>query len=55
MQSIPLKKQNKKAQQEFYSQQRGSWGGVNPVTRIKQSDKAYDRNRVKRETHRSYI
>lgn len=30
---IPIEKQSKKAQKAYHSQMRGSWNGVNPVTR----------------------
>ena len=45
----PLMKQSKKQQRAFYAARRGSWNGVNPVTRTVPSRKAYDRNRVKQE------
>ena len=47
---IPLKKQSKRQQREFYTSKRGSWNGVCPVTRTVESKKAYDRNRNKRAT-----
>ena len=47
-QMIPLEKQSKKARKAFYAQQRGSWYGVNPVTRRAANPKAYDRNQFKR-------
>ena len=43
-------KQSKKQQRAFYAAKRGSWNGVNPVTRVVPSKKLYDRNRVKRES-----
>ena len=46
----PLKKQSKSKKREYYAAKRGSWNGVSPVTRIVPSRRAYDRNRVKRET-----
>ena len=46
----PLTKQSKSKQREYYASKRGSWNGVSPVTRIVPSRRAYDRNRVKRET-----
>lgn len=46
---VPLKKQSKKQQREFYSSRRGSWNGVCPVTRSVESRKNYDRNQAKRE------
>ena len=47
-QSVPLKKRSKKSQKEYYARQRGSWYGLNPITRTVPSGKAYDRNQVKR-------
>ena len=49
LKTIPLTKQSKKEQRAFYAAKRGSWNGVNPVTRVVPNKKAYDRNRVKRE------
>ncbi len=49
-QVIPLYKQSKKAQREYYAKQRESWYGISPVTRTVPSRKTYDRNRLKRET-----
>lgn len=43
---IPLEKQSKKQQKEFYSSKRGSWNGVNPVTKVVQSKKVYNRKRL---------
>ena len=50
---IPLEKQSKARQREYHAAQRGSWNGVNPVSRIVPSGKAYDRNRIKREARRN--
>ena len=47
--TVPLKKQSKRAQKEYHSKRRGSWYGVSPVTRRIPSGKAYDRNHIKRE------
>ena len=47
-QPVPLNKRSKKAQKEYHAKQRGSWYGVNPITRTVPSGKVYDRNRVKR-------
>lgn len=55
MKSVPLKKQSKKAQQEFFSQQRGSWNGIKPATRIVESRKVYDRNRIRQEDRRASL
>lgn len=49
-QPVPLAKMSKKAQREFHAKQRGSWNGVNPVTRIVPSGKAYKRSAAKTET-----
>lgn len=46
--SVPLNKRSKKAQKEYHAKQRGSWYGLNPVTRTVPNGKVYDRNRVKR-------
>ena len=47
---IPLKKQSKAAQKEHAASQRGSWEGVNPVTRVAESRKRYSRKRLPRPT-----
>ncbi len=44
---IPLDKRSKKAQREHHAKRRGSWHGLNPITRTVQSRKTYDRARVK--------
>ena len=49
MKMVPLEKQSKKAQREWHRQQRGSWNGVCPVTRIAPNGKAYDRKQLRRE------
>ena len=49
----PMAKRSKRAQREHYAAKRGSWNGLSPVTRVVQSKKTYDRNRVKRETRRA--
>ena len=48
VQMVPLSKRSKKAQKEYHAKQRGSWYGLNPITRTVPSGKVYDRNRVKR-------
>lgn len=48
-QPVPIKKQSKKAQKAYYAAQRGSWNGVDPVTRIVPSGKAYSRAKAKNE------
>ncbi len=36
-QLVPLDKRSKKARREYHAKQRGSWHGVNPITRTVQS------------------
>ena len=45
---IPYDKLSKKAKRELDARRRGTWGGLNPVTRKPPNPKAYDRNRAKR-------
>ena len=52
---IPLAKQSKARQREYYTAKRGSWNGVNPVTRIVPSGKVYDRNHIKQEDRRRSV
>ena len=40
---IPLAKRSKREQKEYHSTRRGSWGGVNPVTRKTDNAKIYSR------------
>ncbi len=47
-QPIALRKQSKRAQREYHKKQRGSWYGVDPVTRTIPNGKAYHRARAKR-------
>ena len=53
MNPTPMVKRSKRAQREHYAAKRGSWNGLSPVTRVVQSKKTYDRNRVKREARRA--
>ena len=52
MKMIPLNKQSKKAQRAWHAARRGSWNGVNPVTRIVPDKTAYDRSRQKQQDRR---
>ena len=45
---IPYDKMSKKARREQDARRRGTWGGLNPVTRKPPNPKAYDRNKAKR-------
>ena len=47
-QLVPLNKRSKKVQKEYHAKQRGSWYGLNPITRTVPSRKVSDRNRIKR-------
>ena len=53
MKMTPISKQSKNNQRKYYATKRGFWNGVSPITRIVQSRRAYDRNRIKRETRRT--
>lgn len=53
MKLTPLDKQSKRRRREFHAARRGSWNGLSPVTRIVPDRRAYDRNRMKRETAQS--
>ena len=48
MRMIPIDKQSKRAQKEYYAAKRGSWNGVSPITRVVESKKVYNRKRVRR-------
>ena len=41
-QIIPLKKQSKREQKEYHAKKRGSWNGVNAVTRVVPNGKPFD-------------
>ena len=41
-------KRSKKAQREYYSEQRRTWGELNPVTRSVPSGKTYNRKKDKK-------
>lgn len=45
---VPLEKRSKRAQRQVYAARRGSWNGVNPVSKVIPSGKAYRRckNRI---------
>lgn len=51
---IPLAKQSKKSQRQFYADRRGSWNGLNPVTRRPRNPKAYNRAAFSRERPDDY-
>ena len=43
---IPFEKLSKKKQRELNAAKRGSWGGLNPVTRKPAPPKAYNRKKA---------
>ena len=45
---VPMAKRQKKEQRAFNISQRGSWNGVNPVTKVEKSKKEYNRAATKR-------
>ena len=44
---VSLDKRSKKAQKEYYSRHRCTWGELNPVTRSVPSGKTYNRKKDK--------
>ncbi len=51
---VSLDKRSKKAQKEYHSKQRRTWGDVNPVTRSVPSGKTYNRKKEKQRTGREF-
>ena len=43
---IPYNKLSKKKQRELNKAKRGSWDGINPVTRMPENSKAYNRRKA---------
>lgn len=54
-QYVTIDKRSKKAQKEYYSKQRRTWGELNPVTRTVPSGKVYDRDKEKQKRRRNGI
>lgn len=50
---VSLDKRSKKAQKEYYSERRVTWGELNPVTRSVPSGKSYNRKKDKQEMRRT--
>ena len=50
--NIPLDKQSKKAQKEYHSRRRRTWGELNPVTKSVPSGKKYNRKKEKQAMRR---
>ena len=44
---VPLNKRSKKAQREFHSRKRKTWGVTDPVTKSVPSKKTYNRKKEK--------
>ena len=42
---VPLEKRSKKEQKAYYAAKRGSWHGVNPVTKTIPNKKHYNRKK----------
>ena len=49
---VSIDKRSKKAQKEYYSKKRITWGEFNPVTRSVPSGKTYNREKDKQEGRR---
>ena len=45
---VPYEKLSKKAKREADNQKRGSWNGVNPVSRKSPNPKAYNRQKARK-------
>lgn len=45
---IYFEKLSKKKQRELMTQRRGTWGGLNPVTRKPENPRAYDRKKARK-------
>ena len=50
---IAYEKLSKKKKRELDAKRRGSWGGVNPVTRKPENPKAYNRRKARKCDHES--
>ncbi len=44
-QYIPLEKRSKREQKKYFAARRGSWGDINPVTKMSKNPKAYNRKK----------
>jgi hypothetical protein len=45
---IPFEKLSKKKQRAMAARKRGTWGGLNPVTRRTENPKAYNRKKARK-------
>ena len=46
---VPYEKKSKKKKREIDAARRGSWGGLDPVTRVPPPPGAYNRSKAKKE------
>lgn len=46
---VSFEKLSKKKQREINAAKRGSWGGLNPVTRKPENPKAYNRRKARKQ------
>ena len=51
---VPLNKRSKKAQREYHSGRRQTWGTTDPVTKSVPSKKTYNRKKEKRKIGREF-
>ena len=51
---VPYEKLSKKKQRELNAKRRGSWGGINPVTRKPEKPKAYNRQKARKDSRQDY-
>ena len=51
---VSLDKRSKKAQKEYYSRHRCTWGKLNPVTKSVPSGKTYNRKKDKKRIGREF-
>ena len=51
---VSLDKRSKKAQKEYYSRHRCTWGELNPVTKSVPSGKTYNRKKDKKRIGREF-
>lgn len=45
---VPFEKLSKRKQKELNDSKRGSWNGVNPITKRSENKKIYNRKKVRR-------
>lgn len=50
---IPVNKQTKKKQKEYFAKKRNDWGGLNPMTRTVPNGKGYNRKKQRAQDRKS--